>query len=517
MNRILTFTDGFILQIVGEIEGMKPAELYPYMNSVILISLDGVIYTLWEGTKIDNDNNKWTITKSERAAKLIIRNDKGEAIHNIPDLTITNDKNQVLFLWGTNSDINGSYLVWEKGLSSFFEGKNSVNQDFTESYGKYPNEQLFNFLTTGSMIIASGQSEYIRLGGGVFYYEYFANSIEQTSEIDDPYMPGGTTGTGGGNGDFDGTSEPIDIPELPMISSVDSGFISLFNPTNIELKNLANYMWSDLFDIATWKKIFADPMDAILGLSIVPVSVPDGGNSELTVGNIPTGISMKRAASQYVSVDCGSLNVNEFWGAYLDYEPFTKAELYLPYIGIHTISVDDIMGKTIQVVYHVDILSGACCAYVKCGSSVLYSFVGQCSSSIPITGNDWTNVINGALSIATSIGTMVATGGASAPLAIGSLASTAVNHMKPSIEKSGSMGGTGGLLGIQAPYLILTRPRQAIPLNQNVFMGYPSFISGKLSSLKGYTEIESIHLENIPATEQELSEIVSLLKSGVII
>lgn len=95
--------------------------------------------------------------------------------------------------------------------------------------------------------------------------------------------------------------------------------------------------------------------------------------------------------------------------------------------------------------------------------------------------------------------------------------STAVNQMKPSIEKSGAMGGTGGLLGIQTPYLILTRPRQALPNNQNVFMGYPSFITETLESIKGYTEIENIHLENIPATEEELSEIESLLKNGVIL
>ena len=275
-------------------------------------------------------------------------------------------------------------------------------------------------------------------------------------------------------------------------------------------------MWGDLFDLSTWKKIFSDPMDAILGLSIVPVAVPNGGGKVVTVGNISTEITMNVAAAQYVEVDCGTLNVNEYWGAYLDYDPYTKAEIYLPYVGIHPLSVDDIMNKPVHVKYHVDILSGACCAYVKCGSSVLYSFVGQCSGSIPITGNDWTNVVNGALSIAASIGTMVATGGAAAPMAATAIASTAVNSMKPTVEKSGSMGGMGGMLGVQTPYLILTRPRQVLPANQNMFSGYPSFITEQLGSIHGYTEIESIHLDGVPATEQELSEIETLLKGGVI-
>lgn len=333
----------------------------------------------------------------------------------------------------------------------------------------------------------------------------------------DPYEGGGESGTGGGTGNLDGTGDDIDIPGLPTLSAVDTGFITLFNPSAGELRNLANYMWGDLFDVGTWKKIFADPMDAILGLSIVPVAVPNGGSSAVTVGNISTGISMNKAAAQYVSVDCGTLNVNEYWGAYLDYDPYTKAEIYLPYIGTHPLAVDDIMNKSVHVVYHIDILSGACCAYVKCGGSVLYSFVGQCSCSIPITGNDWTNVVNGALSIAASIGTMVATGGATAPMAAATIASTAVNSMKPSVEKSGSMGGMGGMLGVQTPYLILTRPRQALPARQNTFMGYPSFITMSLGDCSGYTEIESVHLENIPATEQEISEIENLLKGGVIL
>lgn len=333
----------------------------------------------------------------------------------------------------------------------------------------------------------------------------------------DPYSQGGESGTGGGTGNFDGTSEDISIPGLPSLSAVDTGFITLFNPSASELKNLASYLWGDVFDISTWKKIFADPMDAILGLSIVPVNVPSAGSANVTIGNISTGVSMTKASSQYVSIDCGTINVNEYWGAYLDYSPYTKAEIYLPFIGTHPVTIDDIMGKPVHVVYHVDVLSGACCAYVQCGGTVLYSFVGQCSCSIPITANDWTNVINGALSIAGSIGTMVATGGATAPMAVTNIASTAVNSLKPDVEKSGSMGGMGGMLGVQKPYIILTRPRQALPANQNMFTGYPSFITKTLSDCSGYTEVENIHLENVPATQNEIDEITELLKSGVII
>jgi len=333
----------------------------------------------------------------------------------------------------------------------------------------------------------------------------------------DPYEGGGTSVIGGGTGDFDTTSESINIPGLPATTAVSTGFLTLFNPSTTDLRDLASYMWANpLFDLSAWRKIFADPMGAILGLSIVPVTVPTSGNAQVTVGNIPTGISMPLVSSQYVIVDCGSIQVKEFWGGYLDYSPYTKAEIYLPYCGIHAIDIDDIMGKTVNVVYHIDVLSGACCVYVKCDTAILYTFIGQCSSSIPITGDNWTNVINGVLSAAVSVGSMVATGGATAPMAVPQLASTVTNNLKPAIEKSGAMGGTGGLLAYQYPYLIITRPRQALPEDQNKFMGYPSFVTVELSTLKGYTEVEHVHLENIGATDSELKEIETLLKNGVI-
>lgn len=415
----------------------------------------------------------------------------------------------------------------EAGMSF---GKDSTLSPVSTAYIKQPEHiYLLKYVSGGygDWYAPTGESGSTHLRDTRFTY-YTGPYIETTNEAPDPQPTppvdtdpyadfGGNTEEGGGEGNADGTSDPVDVPNLPGTTAADTGFITLYNPTLAQLKSLANYLWSSGFDLDTLKKMFADPMECILGLSIVPCTVPNSGAVNVTVGNISTGVSMNKATSQYVEVDCGTLNVEEFWGAYLDYDPYTKAEIYLPYIGTHALAVDDIMGKAVKVVYHIDILSGACCAYIKCNDSVLYTFIGQCSSSIPVTGNDWTNVINGVLSIAGNIGMMVATGGASAPMNVSNIAATAVNSFKPQIEKSGAMSGTGGMMGIQKPYLILTRPRQALPFEQHKYTGYPSFITTKLSNVSGYTEVEKIHLDNIPATQVEIDEIHSLLKSGVII
>ena len=346
----------------------------------------------------------------------------------------------------------------------------------------------------------------------------------------DPYAPGGGSGEGGGTGTFDRTGDDIDVPSVPTLSAVSTGFITLYNPTLGQLNNLASYMWSDLFDINTFKKIFADPMDVILGLSIVPVSVPDGGTVDVKVGNISTGVSMNKAASQFVHVSCGSLEIKEYWGAYLDFAPYTKAEIYLPYCGSHPIDIDEIMGKTISVDYNIDILSGSCCAMIKCGNSVLYHFLGQCSQPIPVSGNDWSQFISNAVRAAASIGSMIATAGASAPataagslarttgqLATGASAAESIISMKPSIEKSGAMCGGGGMLGVQTPYITFNFPRQCLPKGQNTLIGYPSYITSTLGELSGYTIVDDLHLMIDTATNQEKDEIEELLKGGVIL
>lgn len=333
----------------------------------------------------------------------------------------------------------------------------------------------------------------------------------------DPYDPGGFSGSEGGTGSFDDISIDIPVPPLPTISAVDAGFITLFAPTAAELKSLASYMWSSGFDLDTFKLLVANPMDCILGLSIVPKLPATAGSKEVKVGNIGTGISLPYLSTQYVELDCGTLDVQEFSGSYLDYSPYTKISLYLPYIGIVPLDIDDTMNKAVHVVYHVDVLSGALVAYVLCGGTQLYTYIGQCSSNVPITSHDFSNTINGILGIAGSIGSLAITGGASAPTEAANIASNAINALKPNVQKSGALSGTGGLMGVQYPYLICQRPRLSHPEGQNTYTGYPTNMTATLSALSGYTEVDRIHLDNVPASQDEIAEIMQLLESGVII
>lgn len=336
----------------------------------------------------------------------------------------------------------------------------------------------------------------------------------QVTTTPDPYGDDAQPGGGVGNPDED---EEIDFSTPPTVGSY-VGFFRMWNPTETELRQLASWMWSSQNDLEFLKKLFSAPIESILGLSMVPVQPAGIGGYTIVLGGVNTGISAFTVTNRYVTVDCGSIAVEERWGAYLDYSPFTKMSIFLPYIGFRDISTDDVMGKTVALQYNVDVLSGVCVAELKCGGSVLYSWQGNCAQQMPITAADWSAAFSSALGLAGTAAAAIVTKGGTLPLG-GTVASSAVNalSMKPSMERGGSISGAAGAMAGQVPYLVRERPEQAVPGRQNHFIGYPSFTTVTLGSIAGYTEVESIHLEGIPATAAELSELESILKEGFIL
>lgn len=353
------------------------------------------------------------------------------------------------------------------------------------------------------------------------------NIVPGEHDIDtNPYASGGNSEGGiGGTGTFKHETAGIDYPTIPAISAVSAGMISLYVPSVAQMRSLASYMWTPTF-YDTIIKLWADPMDAIIGLSILPFSVGTGSSQDVKVGNISTGISMPLASAQYQEIDCGSLAIPEYWGAALDYDPYTRIQIYLPYIGIRELNTDDVMNKTVQCKYRIDILSGACSALLKCGTDVLYQFNGQCASNIPLSATNYTGMIQSAISAVGAVALGVASGGASAPISaamvggavnMGAQAANSAINSKPRVQHSGQMGGAGGLLAVQTPYIIVTCPKQSMPKMLNKFEGYPSNINAVLSSLTGYTQIETIRLSGLSCTEDEKNELYSILQKGVIL
>lgn len=341
-------------------------------------------------------------------------------------------------------------------------------------------------------------------------------------EKEDPFERD-PSGPGGGKGNYDDTSDPVDFPKLPTGGALESGAVVAHRVSKQTLQGIMYKLWdTNIFNILNmWQKAIQDPMNAIVSLHALPFNPVTDGSTPIWIGNYNTELSSPEVTSQYMEIDCGSIKLNEFWGSALDYSPYTKISIFLPFIGIKELAIEDVQATTIHVKYHVDVLTGDCIAFIKCGISVLYHYTGNCRMTIPLTSNS-TDALQGVLRAAGGVASTLVGGavGGGVGIMAGATISTAANvaSTKINTHRSGDMKGSLSLMDDFVPYLIIHRPVQSLAASYNNFKGYPSNITETLGSLSGYTEVEHIHLTGISgATDGELAEIESLLKGGVII
>lgn len=338
------------------------------------------------------------------------------------------------------------------------------------------------------------------------------------------YTPDSPSGQTGGQTQEPPVSGLISLPDQPEVSALGSGMMKLYNPTKAQIMQLGAWLWNSGLNLESLKKIFSTPMDVILGLTVVPVSPPTDPAENVIFGNIDSGIQMRPVTSQYMTKNMGSIAIQEYYGNYLDYEPYTKIELFLPYIGSKTLSPDEVMNKTISIDYRIDVLSGACVAFISVDGNVLYQYGGSCSAQIPVTSQNYMGVIQGVLSAVGSvvggiagIGTIAGglIGGVTAPVVAGvgvgaaavTGAARSVMGAKQRIEHSGGITASTGVVGSQKPYVIVTRPNWCKPGEQPHFTGYPGFFYAKVSQLNGFTQFVNFEFTRVHATDEELEEL----------
>lgn len=367
----------------------------------------------------------------------------------------------------------------------------------------------------------------------------------QPFNLDDPYITNDNHTPGGGYGDFDYSGDDDLPPSLPTLSAAQVGFVSLWNPSQQEMKDLADYLWTGTFDLTNFKKLFTDPMECILSVGIVPVTPTTGTATEIVFGGSShSGVNAKPITSQFVTVDLGKVHINGQSASALDYSPYVKVSIFLPYCGTYALDADDVMDADIELEYHIDIYTGACVAYLTItktnsdGStlhSTLYQFTGNCLASIPITGDDHSQFIQSMLFMGAAVAATVATSGAGAPAIEGAAAtgdvagasavnavtaSSAVNSvmsMKPNVLRSGNLSSTAGLLGKQRPCITVTWPNLCRPDTEYKLLGMPVHKSGALSDFEGFTIVSAVHVENILCTEIEKQMIEQMLYKGVMV
>ena len=354
-----------------------------------------------------------------------------------------------------------------------------------------------------------------------------ANMIIMLSDVPpttpDPYENGGYSFSDGGGGDQTFSSDTIGEPSAPTLSPQGSRLLTIYKVDSTKLAAFANYLWAGGIDFATLHNIFNDTMGAIISLAVCPYT-PDANTAQnLWFGNFDSGVSAHIVDSQYDTIDCGSITLDEEYASALDYNPYCKIELCLPYCGNISLDPDEVMGTTVSIKYKVDLLTGACLACVFADGNLLVTVAGNILATIPVTNADHKAIVSSITGTAMAVvgaAAAVYSGGMSAPAGVAAAsASTAANtlNMKERYNHGGTGNGNTALLGPQKPYLIIKWPRQCLPEQNGNYVGYPSMITETLGDLSGFTKVYQIHLENIPCTADERAELESILKGGVII
>lgn len=309
----------------------------------------------------------------------------------------------------------------------------------------------------------------------------------------------------------DGDTPPVIVP-----TGSASSLWAVYNPTQAQVDAFGSWLWSSNF-VDQLKKLFNDPMQAIIGIHKVFATPATGETRTIVCGYIDSGVPSAIVTSQYTTVNCGSINLREYFGNVFDYSPFTELSLYLPFIGIVKLDVADVMRASITVRYHVDVITGACLADVivtrDAAGGVLYQYAGSAIVTYPISSGSYASAMAGVLSIAGGIAGTIASGGALAPALLG--AAVGASHLHSDVQKSGSFSGAAGAMGGKIPYLIISRPQTAMPSSFKHLEGYPANHYTKLGDASGYVKVRAVQVKGINATDTELDMIDAALRQGV--
>lgn len=294
---------------------------------------------------------------------------------------------------------------------------------------------------------------------------------------------------------------------------------------NITLFNDINYL-------------FSNPSDAFVSFMAFPFDVEtycwQGGvalQSNVRLGKHDLGFAETIIPTSNFYRNIGKLKIERKFNNFLDFAPYTKIELYVPYCSIVTLDTNVVMGKEIRLFYSVDFGTGGCTCYIATyenendvdeDGNVIMVVNGQVGFEIPLGSTNKNEqakqMLANALSVAGGTIVSIVTENPSMLLAtaFGGIKNT-LSAKQERIQKGGAVGGYQALVSPTKAYLIRTTLK---PLDVDYAheKGLPLMETRNLSTLKGFTRVEDVHLDGFAiATSSELDEIENLLNVGVIL
>lgn len=419
----------------------------------------------------------------------------------------------------------------------------------------YLGEMASNGITTGKMIQGSDISN------------------QPQSNIDDiiqntPYNPVIPT-PGGGGGGTDPSNPPTPSgkgePKITGDSTTGhkerffgGGGIRYYALNASEMDNFRNILWSQpnsfferlniasknntsIFNFISSVRYYPTNLATLTTIgAAAPVYL--GSGAKFTTPNGEDYL-LNTLSGFFGQVDWCHWNMSSFPGwrnNFLDYSPYSKLSIYLPYAGTFDLdiqtcaSMTDITDATIYVRACIDLNTGSMTYFVDADGILILEHTCKLGVDFPLTGNDSirqavgildTNYksaqrllgdgVNVANSVKSKDGLTTVTNSINTGL---NIADSYIQNSLAQRQIPTAVSGFGGTMSTitqgQNPYLTLYRQKIANPENYGHSIGYLTCSTHTVSSLSGFTVCENVDATSIPATSAEQEMIKNIMENG---
>lgn len=132
------------------------------------------------------------------------------------------------------------------------------------------------------------------------------------------------------------------------------------------------------------------PIESIVSLIRYPFT-PTHGSTKQTVklGRFDASAEGYPISNAIQTITFAGVDIfPRFGNCFLDYEPYTKYEVYVPFCDTVELSAADILGHTLNVRLVVDLFTGVCTGYILADSLCIETTTGNVGVNLPLTGLD---------------------------------------------------------------------------------------------------------------------------------
>lgn len=284
--------------------------------------------------------------------------------------------------------------------------------------------------------------------------------------------------------------------------------------SDTQLKEIGDELWSANF-MENILMLSNSPIENILSCKIFPTTF-NGVASAVKIGNVTmlNGATAKKISASGLSKETGAITFPQKYNSFLDFAPFTNAKIFIPFVGFQPLPVADFIGAQLSLRYVFDVVTGAVTVYILRNGAVFDKYSGICAVDVPITASNRAQVEVGQIQSAITAGTQLATGNIGGALSAGLAIATTPNHF----NTRGNAGGYTSQFDPRQPYLIIDRPKAQSEISSyGKTNGFPCNLTKTLSTLKGFTSVHDIHLDDVPCLESERQELKAIMQKGFII